>query len=114
MPETIFQCWTKTTWREGERLRFSFHWAFARRAKLILTDTELVCGDWRIPYTEMEDAVLATVPTLLGTACNLMVWWQGRTYQFQLKSQSLWRMTIHPFWNGPLPFPARREERYIE
>jgi hypothetical protein len=114
MPEIIFRCRTKATCREEGRLRFSLNWAFARRAKLVLTDKELVCGDWRIPYSEIEDASLVTVPTLFGPARNLMVRWRGRTYQFQLKSESLWRMVIHPFWDGPLPFQVHREVRSIE
>jgi hypothetical protein len=114
MPGAIFQCRTKATWQERDRIRFSIHWAFARRAKLALMTEELVCGDWRIPYTEIEDATLVSVPTLFGPARNLMVWWQGRVYQFQLKSESWWRMVIHPFWDGPLPFRVRREVRHIE
>src|SRR5262249_60296041 len=103
MPETIFQCGTKATWREGNRISFSLNWAFARRAKLVLTDTELVCGDWHIPYAEIEDAALLGIPTLWGTARNLMVRWQGRIYQVQLKSQSLWRMEAHAFGDGRVP-----------
>jgi hypothetical protein len=114
MPETIFQCRTKATWREGDRIRFSLNWAFARRATLVLTDEALVCGDWCIPYEEIADAALVSIPTLFGTARNLMVWWQGRIYQFQLKSESFWRMKTHPFWDGTLPFPVRRELRCIE
>jgi hypothetical protein len=86
MGETIFECRTKATWRERERIRFSLNWAFARRAKLRLSDKELVCGDWCIPYVEIEDAALVSIPTWFGTARNLMVWWCGRVYQFQLKS----------------------------
>jgi hypothetical protein len=80
----------------------------------VLTDKELICGNWHIPYEGIEDAVLVSVPTWFGTPRNLMVWHGGRIYQFQLKSESFWKMTIHPFWDGPLPFPVRREIRYIE
>ena len=114
MSDIIFQCSTKATSREDDRIRFSLNWAFARRATLVLTGQELVCGDWRIPYEEIKDAVLVSLPTLFGTARNLMVSWRGRIYQFQLKSESFWRMIVHPFWNGPLPFPVRREDRNIE
>ena len=109
MSKTLFECRTKATCREGDRIRFSLNWAFARRAKLVLTEDALVCGDWRIPYAEMDDAVLLSIPTWFGTARNLMVWWRGSVYQFQLKSESIWRMIVHPFWDGPLPFPVRRE-----
>jgi hypothetical protein len=114
MAETIFQCRTKATWREGSQIRWSLNWALARRGNLVLTDTEFVCGNWRIPYAEIEEAVLVSIPTLFGTARNLLVMWQGRVYQFQLKSVSSWRMKTHPFWDGPLPFPVRRELRHRE
>jgi len=113
MEEVIFRCKTKATNREGSRIRFSLNWLFARRGELILTSDALVCGDWWIPYEKIEDAVLVSVPTPFGTACNLEVTASSVTYQFQLKSESLWRMKVHPFWQGPLPFPVRRETRRI-
>jgi hypothetical protein len=113
MTGTVFECRTKATNREGNHIRFSWNWAFARRSKLVLTDESLICGDWTIPYQEIEDAILVSV-RFLGWARTLFVRWGGKTYQFQLKSESWWRQIIHPFWDGPLPFSVRRETRRFE
>ena len=56
MDGVLFRCRVRGTTREGYRIRLSLNWAFARRADLILTDTALVCGDWIIPYAEIEKA----------------------------------------------------------
>jgi hypothetical protein len=110
---TIFYCRTKATSREGGHIRFSWNWAFARRTRLILTDESLVCGDWTIPYPEIEDAILVSV-RYYGWSRTLFVKWRERIFQFQLKSESWWRQIIRPFWDGPLPFPVRYETRRIE
>ena len=113
MTPTVFECRTKATSKEGNQLRWSVNWALARRARLVLTQAELICGDWHIPYGEFEDAVLVTIPTRFGEAMNLIVTWRRVVYQFQLKSQCLWRSVMDPFWDGPLPFPVRREVRHL-
>jgi hypothetical protein len=103
----LFRHRVRGTTREGDRVRLSLSWALARRADLVLTETELAWGDWRVPYAEIEDAVLV---------CLGSIWWRlivrgrGAVYQFLLPPASLWtwRATVDPIWNGPLPFPLRR------
>jgi hypothetical protein len=114
MNDVIFRTRTKATDREGTRLRSSFNWMIARRAALVLGPDALTCGDWRLPYAEFEAAALVTMPTPLGDARTLMVRCRGRTYQFQLRTESAWRVVTHPFWDGPLPFPVTREVRRPE
>src|SRR5262245_53602550 len=111
MSDVIFRTRTKATDREGERIRSSLNWLFARRAVLVLGPDALTCGDWRLPYAEFESATLVTIPTAFGAARTLMVRCRGRTYQFQLPTESTWRVVTHPFWDGPLPFPVAREVR---
>ncbi len=107
--EVIYQCRTRATNREGDRLRFSLNWALARRAELRLTTSALECGDWTIPYDRIDDAVLVAVPFGRDNAYNLRIEAMGTTYQFQLKSTSPWRFVLDPFWLGPTPLALRRE-----
>jgi hypothetical protein len=112
--DVLFRCRVRGTNREGERIRLSLNFAFARRADLILTDTELVWGDWSIPYAEIEDAVLVS----LGSSVwfRLIVRGRGQVYQFLLPPASRWTWEAKPdpFWDGPLPFPLRRVAGQIE
>src|SRR5262249_44742989 len=94
--------------------RFSLNWAWARRAYLLVTETALTCGDWRIPYEEIEATSLVIVPFGFEKFRVLMVRWQGRTNQFRIPSESIWRIVNHPFWDSPLPFPVKRKEGAIE
>lgn len=118
MDGVLFRCRVRGTAREGYRVRLSLNWAFARRADLILTESELVCGDWAVPYAEVEDAVLVGVPVGggLGEQKRLIVRGRGRVYQFILPFVSVWswKAAADPFWDGPLPFPVRRVTGGIE
>jgi hypothetical protein len=61
----------------------------------------LVCGDWSIPFVEIDDAVLYTGQRWLMAVHVLAVKAHGKTYQFGLHGS--------PFWRGELPFEVRRE-----
>ena len=114
MHDIVFRTRTKATWREGERIRSSLYWLFARRATLTLGRDRLTCGNWCLKYAEFDRAAVVSVRHELGPGLTLMVWHGGRVYQFQLRSESAWRYVPHPFWSGPLPFPADREFRTAE
>jgi hypothetical protein len=111
MDDVVFRTRTKATYREGDRVRSSFNWMFARRGELALGPDRLTCGDWSLPYAEFERAAVVTVRAELGPGLTLMVWHGGRVYQFSLPSASSWRFVPHPFWAGELPFPVTRETR---
>jgi hypothetical protein len=114
MSDVLFRTRTKATDREGDRVRSSFNWLFARRAALLVGRDALVCGDWRLPYAEFQRAALVTAQGEFGSGRILMVSCRGRVYQFQLRSESPWRYVPHPFWEGRLPFPVQRETRAAE
>ena len=99
--ELLHECVTKATTSEGQDIRRSLSWVVSRRAQLQLTDEALVCGDWTIPYKEIDDALLFTTRTLLKRAYVLRVKTGQRVYQFGLN--------YRPFWESDLPFPVRRE-----
>ncbi len=101
MDEPIHQCWTKATTAEGDDIRRSFNWVTARRARLRVTRSSLVCGDWTIPYHDIQEAVLYWISWMLIPGYVLRVKANGVTYQFGLN----WGR----FWQRELPFPVRRE-----
>jgi hypothetical protein len=113
MGEVVYRCKTKATDREGDHIRWSVNWLFARRGELRFTERAIECGDWTILYAEIDDAVLLAIPTQWGTAHNLLIKSRGKTYQFQLKSTSLLRLVIDPYLLGETPFPLRRQTTYI-
>jgi hypothetical protein len=57
-----------------------------------------------------------TLPVFGGEGHRLVVLWHGVTYQFILPTSSFWPGQSPPdsFWDGPLPFPVRREAGSIE
>lgn len=61
----------------------------------------LVCGDWRIPYKQIDEAILYSIWSILpGFLLRIRT---GETiYQFGLN----W----NPFWKKELPFPVTREK----
>lgn len=118
MENVLFRCRARGTTREGYRVRASLNWARCRWAGLIVTDTRLVFGDWSIPYDEIDDAVIATVPIQIGAGTHgrLIVSAGDQVYQFILPLQSNWDWEgkVHPYWEGPLPFSVRRIEMEFE
>lgn len=102
MAELIHRCWTKATNEEGDEVRRSSNWVTARRARLHVTRDALVCGDWTIPYADIQEAVLFSVSQMLVPGYVLRVKAKGVTYQFGLN----WGR----FWERELPFPVHREK----
>lgn len=101
MGDMLHRCMTKATIAEGNDLRHSLNWALSRRAFLKVYPDRLECGDWIIPYHEMNEAILFRTRQLFIPCCVLRVKARGRIYQFGLNPGR--------FWAGELPFPTRRE-----
>ena len=98
----LHTCLCKATTAEGKELRRSFNWVTARRALLEVWPDRLVCGDWTIPYDEIEDALLGSFRQFFVMPGFVLAVTTGeRTYQFGLN--------YGRYWKGELPFPARRE-----
>jgi len=101
MNKPLYKCMTKATTAEGNDLRRSFNWVIARRAILQVMPDALVCGDWRIPYDKIDEAVLFSIwSTFPGFLLRVRV--GGTIYQFGLN----W----NPFWKKELPFTVTREK----
>jgi len=100
MTELLHRCMTKVTTAEGDDIRYSLNWVISRRGILQVYSDRLVCGDWVIPYDEMDEAVLIRTRQMLIPCYVLRVKSKGRIYQFGLNPGR--------FWVGPLPFPVER------
>ena len=81
--ERLFACFTKATTREAGPPRFAASWLAARRGRLLLFRDRLVCGDWVVPYTAIQGAVLYRLRGLVGGSV-LEVSTATTTYQFGL------------------------------
>ena len=92
---------TKATTAEGENLRRSFNWVVARRSILKVMPDASVCGDWKIPYNQIDEAILFSIWSIFpGFLLRIR---SGETvYQFGLN----W----NAFWKRELPFPVSREK----
>ncbi len=101
MDKPIYSCMTKASTAEGDDLRRSLNWVVARRGILKVMPNALVCGDWRIPYDEIDEAVLLSIRSVLP-GFLLRVKSRGTVYQFGLN----W----NPFWRKELPFAVSREK----
>lgn len=91
---------TKATTAEGEDLRHSFNWVVSRRGILKVMPDALICGDWRIPYDQIEDAILFSIWSIFP-GFLLRIKCSGTVYQFGVN----WNV----FWKKDLPFPVTRE-----
>jgi hypothetical protein len=94
---------TKALIAEGDYTMPSARWIVSRRGTLKVFSDRLECGDWSIPYDEIEESVLHSGAGLLFPGYVLKVTTQNKTYQFGLNPGG--------FWKGELPFPVRRTSR---
>jgi hypothetical protein len=117
MSKVLFECQAAATTLEGSRIRLSLNWASAQWSTLIIYEHEICFGDWIIPYSEIDDAVLVTLPLGgFGEQRRLILFWRGQHYQFVLPTVSFWPWQSPPasFWDGPLPFAIRRDVGSLE
>ncbi len=105
MSNLLHKCMTKATTAEGDQRRYGPNWVMSRRGSLKIFDDHLECGDWRIDYSEITNAVLCSFRSFFIRIPGyvLTVETQNRTFHFGLNG---WGQ----FWKGDLPFPALREK----
>ena len=97
--------WPLSTGRSSPHHPQTLTWSqtCSRRNVLQVTETELRCGNWTIPYTEIEQATLMGWRSWLGIpGAVLVVKVKVRTFQFGLMGSK--------FWEGELPFPVERKQ----
>lgn len=102
MSKLLYKCMTKATTAEGDQIRHSLSWAVSRRGSLKVYSDRLECGDWVIPNSEIQKAVLTSVrSTLFLPGYILRVETKEKSYQFGLNGGR--------FWKSELPFLVVRE-----
>jgi len=98
----LYTCLTKVTRAEGNQLKYGPNWILARRARLKLFEGHLICGDWNIPYSAINKAVLYSIrSTFFIPGYVLKLETSEKTYHFGLNCGT--------FWKGDLPFPVERK-----
>ena len=103
MTVPIYKCWTKATNREGGTLRRSHNWITSRRAWFKIFTDRIECGDWNIPFAEIEEIVVYRVKQMLISFTVLQIEACGKTYQFGFNP-----------WAKPLPYlPISYREEQI-
>ena len=94
-------CKTKGLRDSGVELTRGASWVTARRGNLELYEDRLRCGDWTIPYDELEEASLFHYRVyFVAPAYVLRVQHEGVYYQFGLNPNR--------YWAGVLPFEVTR------
>lgn len=78
----------------GSEVRHEPGWVTARRGILMLTTSNLRCGDWVIPLSSIQEATLLHIPG--GSVLNVSTR-DGDHYQFGLQRNPAWeRQTRFP------------------
>lgn len=106
MPEPK-KFWTKALRNEEEPLAYRpFRWLFSRRAYLVVTEVQLQCGDWVIPFDSLKEAVIYEFESIFFVKGYLLVVkTDNGSFQFGLNPSA--------YWEGDLPFPVRREQKTL-
>ncbi|REJ74830.1 MAG: hypothetical protein DWQ36_13955 [Acidobacteria bacterium] len=79
-----YRCWTKATKHEAGVPRRSVNWVKARRDWLWFHEDRLTCGDWSIPFAEVDTATLYRVKQLFIRSSVLELTTATDTFQFGL------------------------------
>ena len=102
MSTLLHKCMTKATTAAGDQMRYSPNWVVSRRAMLKIYDDHIECGDWNIPYSELDAAVLSSIrSTFFMPGYILRIDTADTSYHFGLN----WGK----FWKLDLPFEVQRE-----
>ena len=102
MAKPLYRCWTKATNREEGEPRRSLNWVGSRRAWFKVYEDRIECGDWTIPTSAVQDAVLYEASQFFIPARVLSLEAEGVTYQFGFNPWC--RVGQH------LPFEVRNEK----
>jgi len=96
-----YKAWVKGTMGESGPPRYSANWATARRAWFKVYPDRIECGDWIIPASAVEEAVLFETKQ-----------WCIPVYILAIKtSEKTWQFGFNPWTRiaSYLPFDFRRE-----
>lgn len=91
------------TTTSNQDIKHGVNWATSRRAVLLLTDKNLVCGNWTIPLENISTAVLVSFSTILGKGQVLKIETKDAAhYQFGMMRNTAWEN------QGVLPLSVKK------
>ena len=100
--EPLYRCMTKGVKGAAEEFKYGMKWITARRAFLKVYQDRIECGDWILPYSAFEEAVLFQTRSGLIPCFILKIRTSNNAFQFGLNGNK--------FWKGDLPFDVVREK----
>jgi hypothetical protein len=100
--EPIHRCMTKGVRGAADQFEYGLSWVTSRRGSLKVFSDRLECGDWTIPFEEIQQAVLFETRQWFIRCYVLKVRTAATTYQFGLNPGR--------FWRGDLPFEVERQK----
>lgn len=77
-----YKCFCKATNREDKELRYSHNWVAAKRAMFKVFDDRIECGNWRIPFADVESAHLYKAKQMFIPVNILQLVTKNGNYQF--------------------------------
>lgn len=80
--EPIYKCFCKGTNREASSPRRSHNWATAKRAWFRIYEDRVECGEWVIPFNNVERAIVYRTSSLFMPVSILHLTTSGESYQF--------------------------------
>lgn len=91
-----YKCFTKASEWETGAARNMYPWAMSRRAWFEVYDDRIQCGDWKVPVSSIEEAVLFETRQWFMKVHVLRIVTKDTTYQFGFNPWS--RVAAHlPF-----------------
>ena len=100
--EPIHRCMTKGVQGAAEQFEYGLSWVTSRRATLKVFPDRLECGNWTIPFSAIEQAVLFETKQWFIPCYVLKIRTADTAYQFGLNPGK--------FWGGDLPFEVERQK----
>lgn len=82
MERPLYRCMTKATNRELGEPRLSQNWLWSRRGWFKVFPDRVACGDWDIPFSEIQEVVLYRSRWSFMPVSVLKIRVAGETYQF--------------------------------
>ncbi|HXV63220.1 MAG TPA: hypothetical protein VEK15_21150 [Vicinamibacteria bacterium] len=102
MDNVVYRAWTKGIRDGAHKPRYGMEWLSARRGWFKVFDDRIECGNWSIPYSSIQEAVLFKSRQVLIPVSVLRLATPESTYQFGFNP---WVQV-----EGHLPFQVRNEE----
>lgn len=82
MTEPLYKCWAKATNKEEGSPRRSHNWVTSKRSWFEIYKDKIECGDWIIPFSEIQEAIVYKTRSLFMSVVVLQLKTSDQTYQF--------------------------------